>query len=74
MEAGLPARLQASLSAPLIPTTPKRRFLKDVHWGACDFLIIDSPPGTSDEHISIVQVCAAGGPGVGLAGWGGAAS
>jgi len=32
------------------------RFLKDVHWGACDYLVIDSPPGTSDEHISIVQV------------------
>lgn len=32
-----------------------KQFLKDVHWGACDYLVIDSPPGTSDEHISIVQ-------------------
>lgn len=32
-----------------------KQFLKDVHWGECDYLIIDSPPGTSDEHISIVQ-------------------
>jgi len=26
-----------------------------VAWGELDYLIIDSPPGTSDEHISIVQ-------------------
>lgn len=36
-----------------------KQFLKDVHWGPLDYLIIDSPPGTSDEHISIVQVCIA---------------
>eukprot|EP01105_Mastigella_eilhardi_P003905 TRINITY_DN150_c0_g1_i1.p2 TRINITY_DN150_c0_g1~~TRINITY_DN150_c0_g1_i1.p2 ORF type:complete len:415 (+),score=128.83 TRINITY_DN150_c0_g1_i1:45-1247(+) len=30
-------------------------FLKDVDWGVLDFLIIDTPPGTSDEHLSIVQ-------------------
>ncbi len=33
-----------------------KQFLKDVHWGDLDYLVIDSPPGTSDEHISIVQV------------------
>jgi NUBPL iron-transfer P-loop NTPase len=33
-----------------------KQFLKDVHWGALDYLIIDSPPGTSDEHISVAQV------------------
>ncbi|KAL4858294.1 Cytosolic Fe-S cluster assembly factor [Chlorella vulgaris] len=32
-----------------------KQFLKDVHWGDCDYLVIDSPPGTSDEHISIAQ-------------------
>lgn len=32
-----------------------KQFLKDVHWGPLDYLIIDTPPGTSDEHISIVQ-------------------
>jgi len=26
-----------------------------VFWGPLDYLIIDTPPGTSDEHISIVQ-------------------
>jgi len=27
----------------------------DVAWGELDFLVIDTPPGTSDEHISIAQ-------------------
>ncbi|CAH0475245.1 unnamed protein product [Peronospora belbahrii] len=32
-----------------------KQFLVDVQWGELDYLIIDTPPGTSDEHISIVQ-------------------
>ena len=28
------------------------QFLKDVDWGNLDFLIIDTPPGTSDEHLA----------------------
>lgn len=32
-----------------------KKFLKDVSWGDLDYLIIDTPPGTSDEHISLVQ-------------------
>ena len=35
-----------------------QQFLCDVEWGALDYLIIDTPPGTSDEHISIVQFLA----------------
>jgi len=31
-----------------------RQFLTDVDWSDIDFLVIDTPPGTSDEHISIV--------------------
>ncbi|XP_023020089.2 NUBP iron-sulfur cluster assembly factor 1 [Leptinotarsa decemlineata] len=30
------------------------RFLSDVDWGRLDFLLIDTPPGTSDEHLSVV--------------------
>ncbi|GAB2229675.1 hypothetical protein Droror1_Dr00013925 [Drosera rotundifolia] len=30
-------------------------FLKKVYWEELDFLVVDAPPGTSDEHISIVQ-------------------
>jgi Mrp family chromosome partitioning ATPase len=29
--------------------------LTDVLWEDLDYLIIDTPPGTSDEHISIIQ-------------------
>ncbi|KAJ6227871.1 nucleotide-binding protein nbp35 [Anaeramoeba flamelloides] len=32
------------------------QFLVDVNWGELDYLIIDTPPGTSDEHISLVEL------------------
>ncbi|KAL1237561.1 Cytosolic Fe-S cluster assembly factor [Trichinella spiralis] len=32
-----------------------QQFLKDVDWADLDFFIIDTPPGTSDEHITTVQ-------------------
>lgn len=38
-----------------------KQFLKDVHWGEIDYLVVDAPPGTSDEHISIVQFLLASG-------------
>lgn len=33
-----------------------KQFLKDVDWGQLDYLVVDAPPGTSDEHISIAQL------------------
>ncbi|EFR01237.1 cytosolic Fe-S cluster assembling factor cfd1 [Nannizzia gypsea CBS 118893] len=32
-----------------------RQFLSDVIWGETDYLLIDTPPGTSDEHIAIAE-------------------
>lgn len=36
-------------------TAMVRQFLSDVLWGELDFLLIDTPPGTSDEHISLAE-------------------
>ncbi|GLH08695.1 Cytosolic Fe-S cluster assembly factor NUBP2 homolog [Gryllus bimaculatus] len=32
-----------------------RQFLNDVYWEDLDYLIIDTPPGTSDEHITVME-------------------
>lgn len=36
-------------------TAMVRQFLTDVLWPELDFLLIDTPPGTSDEHISLLE-------------------
>lgn len=42
-----------------------KQFLKDTFWGdeAMDVLVVDAPPGTSDEHISIVKLLESSKPG-----------
>lgn len=51
--------------APVIWRGPKknsiiRALVQDVCWGELDVLVIDTPPGTSDEHISAVEYLMAG--------------
>ncbi|KAG7492074.1 hypothetical protein MATL_G00010560 [Megalops atlanticus] len=31
------------------------QFVSDVAWGELDFLLVDTPPGTSDEHLAVVE-------------------
>jgi len=32
-----------------------RQFISEVQWGELDYLVIDSPPGTGDEHMTVLR-------------------
>lgn len=37
-------------------TSMLRMFLKDTFWGKLDWLVFDTPPGTSDEHLTVLSL------------------
>jgi Mrp family chromosome partitioning ATPase len=48
-------------STPLIWRGPMKmaaiqQFLEDVNWGALDYIVVDLPPGTGDEALTIAQL------------------
>ncbi|GAB6176533.1 P-loop NTPase [Desulfobaculum senezii] len=46
---------QAVLWRGPMKTSAIRQFISDVTWGELDFLVIDSPPGTGDEHMTVLK-------------------
>ncbi|MFW6367330.1 MAG: iron-sulfur cluster carrier protein MrpORP [bacterium] len=43
-----------------LKNTVIRQFLGEVCWGTLDYLVIDSPPGTGDEPLSVAQMVGEG--------------
>jgi Mrp family chromosome partitioning ATPase len=55
MESFLPKRDDAVIWRGPLKFSAIRQFIADVEWGELDFLIIDSPPGTGDEPLTVAQ-------------------
>jgi Mrp family chromosome partitioning ATPase len=56
MQSLLPEGDKAIIWRGPVKTGAIRQFLADVKWGALDFLVVDSPPGTGDEHLSVAHM------------------
>lgn len=55
IEAFMPDRESAIIWRGPLKHAAIRQFITDVNWGRLDYLIIDAPPGTGDEPLSVVQ-------------------
>jgi Mrp family chromosome partitioning ATPase len=51
----LPSRSSAVIWRGPKKTAMIRQFISDVIWPDLDYLLIDTPPGTSDEHIAVLE-------------------
>lgn len=51
----LPSRSSAVIWRGPKKTAMIRQFLSDVDWPHLDYLLVDTPPGTSDEHIAVLE-------------------
>ena len=56
IESLLPDRDEAIIWRGPVKYNAIRQFIEEVEWGALDFLIIDAPPGTGDEPLTIAQL------------------
>jgi ATP-binding protein involved in chromosome partitioning len=55
VEAFMPDRESAVIWRGPLKHQAIRQFVADIDWGALDYLVIDAPPGTGDEPLSVVQ-------------------
>ncbi|WP_243364283.1 Mrp/NBP35 family ATP-binding protein [Fundidesulfovibrio terrae] len=46
---------QAVLWRGPMKTSAIRQFIGEMQWGELDYLVIDSPPGTGDEHMTVLR-------------------
>jgi Mrp family chromosome partitioning ATPase len=56
IESLMPGRDDAIIWRGPIKYSAIQQFIGDVEWGNLDFLIIDSPPGTGDEPLTVAQM------------------
>ena len=55
IEALTPSKDEAIIWRGPIKFSAIRQFIGDVDWGELDYLVIDSPPGTGDEPLTVAQ-------------------
>lgn len=56
MESLMPEKDEAIIWRGPVKHTVIRQFIGEVSWGSLDFLLIDSPPGTGDEPLTVAQL------------------